>query len=71
MGNGQACGQKHGIDALAVEVVIIISNNEFLGPPNPLCLKAFEPTTEVSILWWMMFYEMFFQSMNSVYEVAG
>ncbi|XP_010682538.1 type 2 DNA topoisomerase 6 subunit B-like isoform X2 [Beta vulgaris subsp. vulgaris] len=47
VGNGQACGQKHGIDALAVEVVIIISNNEFLGPPNPLCLKAFEPTTEV------------------------
>ncbi|XP_056683111.1 type 2 DNA topoisomerase 6 subunit B-like isoform X1 [Spinacia oleracea] len=49
VGNGQACRQKHGNDALTVEVVIIISDNELLGPSNssPSCLKAFESKTEV------------------------
>lgn len=47
VGNGQACRQNHGNDAMAVEVVIIISDNELLGPSSPSCLKAFEPKTEV------------------------
>ncbi|KAL2903288.1 Type 2 DNA topoisomerase 6 subunit B-like [Bienertia sinuspersici] len=47
IGNGQASGQKHGNDALTVEAVIIISNNEFLDSSSSSCLKAFEPTTEV------------------------
>lgn len=53
VGNGQACRQKHGNDALTVEVVIIISDNELLGPSNssPSCLKAFESKTEVRSLW--------------------